>query len=94
MQTTYIQKYYDSRLFELAKESGNVYSKALVFFHKVLRKKNIWLSFKNITKYIEETVERKQLHSQSYQASYQKLFDNIKAFIKAKKSILKILINF
>lgn len=89
MQTTYIQKYYDSRLFELAKESGNIYSKALVFFHKVLRKKNIWLSSKAIAKYIEETVERKQLHSQSYQASYQKLFDNIKAFNKSKKEYIK-----
>lgn len=88
-KVTYVQKYYDSRLFELAKESGNVYSKALVFFHKVLRKKKIWLSPKELARYIENTVERKQLHSQSYQASYQKLFDNIKAFSKAKKEWIK-----
>lgn len=88
-KVTYVQKYYDSKLFELAKESGNVYSKALVFFHKTLRKKKIWLSPKAIARYIEETVERKLLHSQSYQASYQKLFDNIKAFSKAKKEWIK-----
>lgn len=88
-KVTYTEQYYEPRLFELAKESGNVYSKALVFFHKILRKKNIWLSSKAIARYIEGTIERKLLHSQSYQASYQKLFDNIKAFSKAKKEWLK-----
>ena len=84
-KVTYVQQYYEPRLFELAKESGNVYSKALVFFHKILRKKKIWLSPKAIARYIEGTVERKLLHSQSFQACYQKLFDNIKSFSKAKK---------
>ena len=89
VKTTYTQKVYDSRLFELSKESGEVYTQSLIFFHRVLRKKNIFLSEKSISRYIQIKVKRKFLHSQSYQASYQKFTDNLKSFYKAKKEWLK-----
>lgn len=82
-KVTYTQRYYDPILYELAKESGRVYTKALIFYKKVLRKKNIFLSDKSITRYVEYSEKRCLLHSQSFQASYQKLFDNKKSHIKA-----------
>lgn len=89
VKTTYTQKIYDPRLFYLAKESGQVYTQALIFFHRVLRKKNIFLSEKSISKFVSSKVKREYLHSQSYQASYQKFLDNLKSFYKAKKAWVK-----
>jgi len=88
-KVTYIQKIYEPRLFDLAKESGNVYTKALIFFRRILRKKGIFLSEKSVSRYIQCVAKRELLHSQSYQASYQKLFDNLKAYCKAKKEYIK-----
>jgi putative transposase len=84
-KVTYSQHFYEPRLYELAKESGNIYTKAMVFFNKVRRKKNIWLSNKSVARYIESTVERKFLQSQSFQASYQKLFHNLNSYRKSLK---------
>lgn len=93
-KVTYTQQFYEPRLYELAKESGNIYTQTLIFFKKVLRKKDLWLSRQSLTRFIESKVERNLLHSQSFQASYQKLFDNLIAYSRALKAYKINPINF
>lgn len=86
---TYTQQIYEPRLFDLSKECGDVYNEALIFYKKVLRKKSIFLSNKSISRYIENSIPRVLLHSQSFQACYQKLFDNIKSYFNSLKEYEK-----
>lgn len=70
-----------NNLDNLAHESGIVYSKALVLFKRILRKKNIWLS-----KYsMQKLVKNNNLHSQTVQGIIDKLYDNISSWRKLRK---------
>ena len=75
----------DTLTFELAKESGKIYSKAMLLNKKEHK------SFKEITKIMEKYCKenRKYLHSQSAQASYQNFITNLKSFFEALKTFNK-----
>lgn len=88
-KTSYTQNISDSRLLDLSKECGKIYSKALVFFNRVWFKKGIWLSEKSVRRYIESICKRENLHSQSYQAAYQQLFKNHSSWREALEEYKK-----
>ena len=71
-------------LFQMAKESGEIYSKALN-----LNKEH--KTFKEITKicYQDYQENGKVLHSQSAQASYEAFIESLKAYFKALKAFKK-----
>jgi len=82
---TYKQTFYpDSLTFELVKESGRIYSKALALNKN---DKNI----KEIEKEMQEYCKKntKYLHSQSAQAAYQSFIINLKSYFKALKEYEK-----
>jgi putative transposase len=89
MTVTYTQTISEPRLLDLAKEAGQVYSQAIVFFHRAWRKKHLWLSEKSVARWVQSQVPRQRLHSQSYQAAYQQLFKNLSAWRKAKQVYLE-----
>jgi len=68
------------QLFELAQSSGEVYSKVVVTFWRIQRKKNLWLS-----KYaMHRLIKTKKIHSQTVQACVDCFYNNLKSW-KAKK---------
>jgi len=76
----------DSLTFEMAKESGRIYSKALE-----LQKDPKFKDFKDLTKEMEKYCKEntKYLHSQSAQGSYQDFITNMKSYFKALQSFKK-----
>lgn len=76
-------------MLDLSLEAGRIYSKAVIFFNRVWFKKGIWLSQESVSRYIKEVCKRENLHSQSYQASYQQLFNNHNSWRKALKEYKK-----
>jgi putative transposase len=86
---TYTQGIYDPRLYDLSHEAGLVYSKVIKHHNRIWRKKGIWLKEPAMDKLAKYYAPRKLLHSQSYQASYQKLQDNFKSWQAAKKAFVK-----
>jgi len=85
LNITYQQTIYHPSLYKLSKESANVYNIALSRFWRVLRKKGIYLSDKNLARWVESDVKREFNHSQSFQASYQQFCTNWKNYVKAIK---------
>lgn len=73
---------YNPTLTLLSHETGNVYSKSLTTFKRILRKKNLWLSANSMQKLIKNN----NLHSQTTQGTIQKFYDNIKSWRKRRKS--------
>ena len=74
----------DSLAFELAKESGRIYTEAL-------RLNKAGRDFKEINKEMEKYCKKncKFLHSQSAQASYQSLIQGLKSYFQAVKAFQK-----
>ena len=91
IQHTYQQHILDSRLFELAKESGIIYSKSLEEFWKVYLETNTWMSSYDLQKYMKDKLvsSRKLLHSDSYLGSLQLVHDNLASWKEAKKEWTK-----
>jgi putative transposase len=67
---------------ELAHEAGIVYSQTLVYFRRILRKKNIWLSKKSIQKLVRNT----NLHSQTVQGITDIFYDNLASWRELRKT--------
>ena len=82
---TYQQTITDSRLFELAKESGMIYSKSLKAFWKRYNKENFWMGSYDLLSYMKDRLKRTLLHSASYQGSLQLVADNLSSWRSAKK---------
>ena len=83
---SYKQQFYpDSLTFEMSKESGRIYTKAMNLNKK--ERKN----FKQIEKEMQEYVKKnsKYLQSQTAQASYQSFIINLKSYFKALKEFKK-----
>jgi len=83
---TYRQPFYpDSLTFEMSKESGRIYTKALLLNKKEHKK------FKEIEEIMQEYCKNntKYLQSQSAQASYQSFIVNLKAYFKSLKEFKK-----
>lgn len=68
---------------ELSLRCGEVYSKALVLFWRVQRKKGIWLSKKAVQKLLKGETG---LHSQTAQACIDSFFNNLKAWSRKRKA--------
>ncbi len=65
----------------LAHEAGIVYSQTLVYYKRILRKKNIWLS-----KYtMQRLINSKTLHSQTRQGIVEIFYDNLASWREFKK---------
>lgn len=81
----------EPRLFELAKESGFIYSKSLEEFWKVYNSENVWLSSYDLQSYMKEKLLpfRKLLHSDSYLGSLQLVHDNLASWKESKKEYKK-----
>lgn len=88
-KTTYTQTIHDDRLYNLSHECGMVYSAVLKLHNRYWRKKGIWLSEQSMSKLANYYIPRQYLHSQSYQAAYQRLVENHKTWRAAKKQFLK-----
>ena len=82
---TYQQIVKDSRLFELAKESGMVYSRTLKAFWKRYNKENVWMTEYDLQSYMKDKLKRNLLHSDSYLGSLQLVADNLSSWRSAKK---------
>lgn len=83
---SYKQSFYpDSLTFELAKESGTIYTKAMNLNKKEHK------SFKQIEKEMQEYCKKncKYLQSQSAQASYQSFIINLQSYFRALKAYKK-----
>jgi putative transposase len=65
----------------LSKASGELYTKTLVFFWRVLRKKKIWIQSKTLQKMFKA----ENLHSASSQATVQQIENNFKSWKMKKK---------
>ncbi len=66
----------------LSHESGIVYSKALVTFKRILRKKSIWLS-----KFaMQKLISNENIHSQCRQGIVEVLYDNIDSWRQKRKN--------
>ena len=70
------------QLDRLAHEAGIVYSQTLVYFRRILRKKNIWLSKTSMQKLIRNN----NLHSQTVQGITNIFYDNIDSWCKVRNS--------
>ncbi|WP_156920606.1 RNA-guided endonuclease InsQ/TnpB family protein [Thermicanus aegyptius] len=69
----------------LARNAGETYTKVLVGFWRVVRKKGIWLSPNAMMK----MVKNRNLHSQSTQAIVQTFFASLKSWRERRKTDLK-----
>ena len=89
-QVTYTQPFYpDSLTFNLAKESGEIYSKAMLLNRD--ERKDVKSIEKEMAQFCKQA---KFLHSQSAQASYQSFITNLLAFFASLKAYKKNPTNF
>ena len=65
----------------LSYEAGEVYSRTLVTFWRIWRKKGVWLSKTSMQKLIRNT----NLHSQTVQGIIDKFYENIRSWRELKK---------
>ena len=70
------------QLNKLAHEAGIVYSQTLVYYRRILRKKNIFLSKTSMQKLIKNT----SLHSQTVQGITDIFYDNLASYWKLYKT--------
>ena len=82
---TYQQSINDPRLFELAKESGMIYSKSLKLFWKRYNKENVWMNSSKLQAHMKDKLNRTMLHSTSYQGAIQLVSNNLSSWRSAKK---------
>lgn len=79
------QSLYRPEFYSMSREAAETYNLALVRFYRVLRKKGIFPKSKDLGRWIERDLGRRELHSQSFQAAYQQFFAVWKSYTKALK---------
>ncbi len=75
---------HDDRFYKLAVEAGEVYSKSLTEFWKVVDE-GVWMNKYELQAHMKDKIERKCLNSNSYIAAIHQVSNNISAWKQAKK---------
>jgi putative transposase len=82
---TYGFNIYDPRFFELAKESGEVYTASLNKFWEIYNNTGEWINSYKLQEIMKDFIQRNNLHSDSYLGALQQVHKNLASWKEAKK---------